>query len=280
VAVPARACAAVLAAGLAAVAATLPANPPVTVPLAAAGAGLAVALLPRLGWIAAAAFATGWLAFAPDGLPGAALLIALALAVTPPLLWRAGPWWSAPALGPLLGLVSLAGAFPAVAGQARTAWQRAALGALGAWWLALAEPLLGRDLYLGRGDGTAPRHEVAQSVSAVVHHALRPLATTELAMLIATWALAAAVLPLIVRGRSRLLDLAAAGAWATALAVAGSWHASATASLPRGWALGAVAAGLVAFAVRRTRGPVPARPRPISDPQAVVADARGSARDH
>ena len=51
--------------------------------------------------------------------------------------------WSVPALAPLLGLATLAGAYPALAGQARGPLTRAALGALGAWWALLAAPLLG-----------------------------------------------------------------------------------------------------------------------------------------
>ena len=42
---------------------------------------------------------------------------------------------------PMLGLVRLAGGFPAVAGQAADWRRRAALGALGYWWLTLSEPL-------------------------------------------------------------------------------------------------------------------------------------------
>ncbi len=71
------------------------------------------------------------------------------LAASPLLLPRAGLAWSVPAAAPLLGLAGLAGAYPAIAGTARRAWTRAALGAAGLWWLLLAEPLLDRDLALG-----------------------------------------------------------------------------------------------------------------------------------
>ena len=55
---------------------------------------------------------------------GAALVVFLAVAL-PPLLLRTAPLaWSAPALAPLLGLIGLAGAFPALAGTARSAWTR------------------------------------------------------------------------------------------------------------------------------------------------------------
>ena len=94
---------------------------------------------------AAAARSAGWSppprrgrcsTFGPAPRPGAALLVA-ALALAPPLLLRAdGRAWSLPAAAPLLGLVGLAGAYPALAGRAPRWSARAALGALGAWWLA------------------------------------------------------------------------------------------------------------------------------------------------
>ena len=60
--------------------------------------------------------------------------------------------WSVPALAPLLGLATIAGAYPALAGRAHGWFTRAALGALGAWWALLAAPLLGRRDLLGDGD--------------------------------------------------------------------------------------------------------------------------------
>ncbi len=61
------------------------------------------------------------------------------------------------AFAPVLGLAGLAGAFPALAGQRATWRARAALAALGFWWLALAEPLLTRRLWLGPPTGVPPR---------------------------------------------------------------------------------------------------------------------------
>ena len=96
----------------------------------------------------------------------------------PPLIVRgAAVAWSAPALAPLLGLVGLAGAFPALAGTARSAWTRGAIAACGAWWLLLAEPLLGHNLLLGLGGLPArPRFDGAASIAA--SEVVRPIVTS------------------------------------------------------------------------------------------------------
>ena len=136
-----RAVAAALAGGLVA-AALAWAGQPVLPALAAVAA---VAVLPRLGWLVAAVATVAMLAVEQ---PGAAVLVAAALAPVPLLLRRRGSAWSVPALAPLLGFAGLAGAYPALAGRARGPLTRAALGALGAWWALLAAPLAGRTLLL------------------------------------------------------------------------------------------------------------------------------------
>ena len=126
-------------------------------PLAAIAAVALVALLPRAGWLLAAAATIALLALGPAPRPGAAVLL-LALAVAPPLLLRTdGRAWSLPAAAPALGLLGLAGAYPALAGHAPRWSARAALGALGAWWLVLAEPLFERALVFGPAPGTPAR---------------------------------------------------------------------------------------------------------------------------
>ena len=92
--------------------------------------------LPRKLWLACALAAIVWQAWA--GRPGAALL--LLAAMVPLIVWPRGRrsvgfglGWLASALAPVLGLVGLAGAFPAVAGQATRWSERAALAALGYW---------------------------------------------------------------------------------------------------------------------------------------------------
>ena len=81
----------------------------------ALAAVLAVAVLPRLGWLAAAAATIAVLAVER---PGTAVLVAAAALPVALLLLRRGTAWSVPALAPLLGLASLAGAYPALAGRA------------------------------------------------------------------------------------------------------------------------------------------------------------------
>jgi hypothetical protein len=191
--------------------------------------GLVVALLPRLGWVLAAAGAV-----AIAGEPG---LVAAAVAVPPLLLYRHPLAWSVPAAAPLLGLAGLAGAYPGIAGAARTAWTRAALGAAGLWWLLLAEPLLGRDLLLGTPAGELP------DAAALL---LAPL-----------WAVAALVQPWLVTGRALSLDIVGATVWAAALAAATATVADAAQlAEPRGLAAGAVLAAAIAISAARARNTV------------------------
>ncbi len=134
---------------------------------AAAGAAILVALVPSAGWILAAAATLMAMTFGEDTRVGAALVIFLAVAMPPLLVRGVAVAWSLPALAPLLGLVGLAGAFPALAGTARSPWTRGAIAACGAWWLLLAEPLLGHNLLLGLGGLPArPRFDGAASIAA------------------------------------------------------------------------------------------------------------------
>jgi hypothetical protein len=79
------------------------------------------------------------------------------------------------------------------------------------------------------------------------------------------WALAAVVLPWVVRGRSAAIDLAAAAVWAAALAVGTQAMLDAVAPQApgaRGLALGAVAGALGAVGLRAARRAArPAAPR-------------------
>jgi hypothetical protein len=277
-----RLLAAALAGGLAAAALAWLGQPV----LPALGAAAAVAVLPRIGWLLAAVATLGVIAAER---PGAALLVAAALAPVPLLLYRRGTAWSLPALAPLLGLAGLAGAFPALAGQAKGAVTRAALGALGAWWALLAAPLLGREtlggvpLDAGASPADAARG-AADTVTAVragdsaaaaaaandaAHAALAagadaqraaadvlgPLITSGALLYAALWACAALVLPWLVRGRWLAIDVVAACVWAAALGAS----TAATAEFigapePRGVVLGAVIGGVLAVGVPHLRG--------------------------
>jgi hypothetical protein len=231
--------------GLAAAAVTLVPGEPVT-PLAAAGAAaVAIAALPRAGWLACAA-AIAFL-LAPDR-PGAALVVLAGAAAAAALVRGSGRAWSLPAAAPLLGLATLAGAYPAVAGRAARWWQRAGLGAAGLWWLLLAEPLLHTTLL----SASAPPRGWEADAGRALDGVLWPPLASGLIALAALWALAALVLPWLVRGRYAGIDFVAASAWAAGLgsgtAALAEW---AGATPPRGLVAGAIAAGALAWLLPR-----------------------------
>ena len=239
--------------GLVAVAlATLGPHPPLEPAAAAALAGAAVLLLPRLAWLACAAAVLAWLVVP---LPGVALLVAVAVVPVAPLLARRGPVWSLPAAAPLLGVIGLAGAWPALAGQS-SRWQvRAALGALGGWWLALGELLTSERFVFGASSNALPRSQWEGSAVEAMQHALWPLLAGGALGLVVLWALAAILLPLLVRGRSAALDIVAVTGWAAALAAATQALAGALVlDPPRGLVPGALAGGVIAVAARAKRG--------------------------
>jgi hypothetical protein len=215
--------------------------------------------LPRALWIACAAAAVIWQV--GSGRPGAALLLFAALAPLVALPRRAGPAWLLGALAPALGLVRLAGAFPAIAGQASRWRARAALGALGYWWLTLAEPLISRRLWLGAPPGTPARAVWEGSLSSAATHVVGPMLSLGVLLGATLWAAGAVLLPWLVRGRSAALDVVAATMWSAVMVTAaplldnGSAAHAAQAS-PRGAILGAVFGGVLAVAARALRGPV------------------------
>jgi hypothetical protein len=213
---------------------------------AAAGAlaAVAVALVPRLGWLGLAVTAAAVLA---GPLPAAAVLVAAAAAPVPLLLRRQGTAWSLPAVAPALGLVTLAAAYPALAGRARSPAARAALGALGAWALLLAEPLLGRTLWSGGPPDPDTARAAWDAIGAVV--------TSGSVALLAVWGVAALVLPWLVTGRRLGADVAAGTAWAAVTAAAGAAVAAEAGAVePRGLAGGAVVAATLAVAGPRVFG--------------------------
>jgi hypothetical protein len=224
--------------------------------------------LPRAFWIGCAALLIGWQAFA--GRPGVALLIFAALA--PLLVLAGGPrssrlglGWLTAALAPVLGLAGLAGAYPAIAGQ-MSRWQnRAVLGALGYWWLVLAEPLLDRSsaarLWLGQSSGTPSRLVWEGSVNATASHVLAPVLVLGVLLGALLWGVGSALLPWLVRGRNAALDIAAVTVWSALLAAAApqldaGLAAHAVHPAPHGLVLGAILGGVIAVAARALRGPV------------------------
>jgi eukaryotic-like serine/threonine-protein kinase len=228
--------------------------------------------LARLAWLAGACGLCAWQVAA--GRPGVALLGFCAVLPLVLLVRRPGPGWLAAGVAPILGLAGLAGAFPALAGQAAHWRERALAGALGYWWLRLAEPLLdrpGRRLWLGVTDapGGHPARRLAweSSLGTAASHALLPILTVGLLFGVVLWALAAALLPLVVRGASAMRDALAVTTWAVALAAATPLLVSGLPSrsslgatggpAPRGVILGAALGAVLAIAARALFGRAP-----------------------
>jgi serine/threonine protein kinase len=215
--------------------------------------------LPRLVWIGCVLAAAAWQAVA--GRPGVSLLLLAAAAPLLALPRRCGPGWLSALLAPALGLVGLAGAFPALAGQ-RASWRaRAGLAVLGFWWLALAESLLAKRLWLGPPSGLPSRALWEGSFSSAATHVAGATLTVELLLGATVWAVASAILPWIVRGRSAALDVGAAVAWTVALLAATPLLdrvllAQGSGPSPRGVLLGAVLGCALAISARALRGPV------------------------
>jgi eukaryotic-like serine/threonine-protein kinase len=219
--------------------------------------------LPRALWLAAAFAAIVWQAWV--GRPGVALLIlaaAVPLTVMPAqrASRRVGAGWLGCAFAPVLGLVGLAAAFPALAGQSARLRSRAAFGALGYWWLILAEPLFARRLWLGLPASAPSRAVWEGSVSAAATHVLAPMLTLGVLLGAGLWAVAAAGLPWIVHGRRVAFDVVGATVWAAVLAAAtpildSGLSAHVLHPDPRGALLGAIVGGMLAVAARALRGP-------------------------
>jgi eukaryotic-like serine/threonine-protein kinase len=212
---------------------------------AALGAAILVALVPSGGWLLAAAATLAAMTFGTDPRVGAALVVFFAVALPPIALRGAALTWSAPALAPALGIVGLAGAFPALAGMARSAWTRGALGAIGLWWLLLAESLLGHNLLFGLPLPDRASFDGAASLTA--SEVVRPIVTSGALVQAALWAAAAVVMPWCVRGRSLPADIVGATVWSAGLAAAtASVGEAVTGAAPHGLVAGALAAGILA----------------------------------
>jgi eukaryotic-like serine/threonine-protein kinase len=227
---------------------------------AAAAAALAVALLPRIGWLLTAAGLCAWLVSPDADRQGTALVLAAAAAPIPFLLPRAGLLWSVPVLAPLLGTVALAPVFVGLAALAPTPWRRAGLAAAGFGWLAVGEVVTGEGLLFGVPDDALPRGDWEGSISAAASDALGPLVSGPALVPAAAWAAFAVLLPLVVRGRWLAVDLIGAGLWAAGLIVAhlalGDLLAGTTAlDEARGMVAGSVGAALVALAVSQIAAP-------------------------
>jgi hypothetical protein len=218
-----------------------------------------VALLPRLGWLAAGGAAVALLA--AEGRTGAALLLALALAPVPVLLRRRGLAWTVPALAPLLAVAPLAPAYVGLAALQRRWFARAALGALGAWWLELLELATGRVALHGRPPHLASPGHLAASLDSAWHGVVELVASgTPVVCLV--WALFAFLLPFAARGRSLVWDVPLLVTWAAGLAAATQAVGTRAGSGARGAVAGAILAAVLALAAARAGDPV--RPRSMA----------------
>ena len=203
---------------------------------AALAAAVVVALLPRLGWIAAAMGLVALLLSPSVGREGTAAYVAVGAAPVPLLLMRDPALWSLPGFAPLAAAAGLGPAYAAIAGQGASWRSRGGLGAIGWLWILLAGNSLGDPLQYG---------------------------LTALA-----FAVAAVLLPLLVRGLRLPLDLIGALVWGGALyaAFAGIDRVSGPGAPVRDAAAGAVVAAVVAVAaaaVRRSRRDADLEPNPV-----------------
>jgi hypothetical protein len=161
--------------------------------------------------------------------------------------------WPLAAGAPALGVLGLAGAWPALAARAGTPWRRAALAAAGWIFLVLVTPLAGHVLYLPPIAGVPPPTAWAGSPYDTFHQVFVPIVTSGALAPVPVWALGAAVLPWLVRGRSLAWDVLAAVMWsaflvsATAAAVSAAHGHGGLQAAPSA-TLGAVAAAAVALA--------------------------------
>jgi serine/threonine protein kinase len=248
----ARALAAGATAGLAAWLCSHVLSPPPFGPTAVAVlAGAVTLVLPRAGWLALSVIFC--LAAALGHQVGAALVVLIGALLPVVLLPRRGSTWPLAAGAPALGLIGLAGAWPALAARAGTSWRRAALGLTGWVWLLIAAPLADRVLYLSPLPGTPPPHLWTGSLHEAAHHVLWPLVNAGALAPAPVWALAAALLPGMVRGRSLAGDALRVTAWSGALLLAttlalGLTHGARSLGTPGSAVLGAAAGAAVALA--------------------------------
>lgn len=205
-------------------------------------AGL-VLLLPRLGWLPVL-LVLAVLAGVEGRAAGAIGLLMITVPVIVLLAFsRAGA--PLPAGAVALGVVGLAGAWPAfVARTCSGWWRRAVIGAAGFIWLAAAGALWGRDLYWLPAR-VPPGERWTADMHVAVHQVLLPIVQPGLIGGALVWALVAALIPMVERRGRLWLDLSVA-ALSTAAIVIGAEMAGAN---TLGHAvLGAVVGGVITAA--------------------------------
>jgi eukaryotic-like serine/threonine-protein kinase len=240
---------------------------PLPVLLAAPLAGALALARPRPALALALGAVVAWMLIGA-GEPGSALLaIVLVLPLLAPMVAPAAA--PLPGLAPLLGLAGLAPVYPALAGLSRGAAGRALLGALGYLWLAAWEEIADRTLLLGPEIPTP--HGWQDSLGLALGDVVLPLFGWSVLAPAAVWALAAAALPLLIRGRAPLLDALGALIWAAGLISAHRLVAGPSGD-PPGLLFAALLAAVVAVLVAR-RLSLTARRRPVAEQPGTGASA-------
>jgi hypothetical protein len=228
--------------GLAALIAT---GAPAPIVLAALVPGVLASGRPRPAFALQLALVVLWAAIG-SGEPGVAALIAVLGA--PLLLPAIDPEAIAlPGIAPLLGLIGLGPVYPALAGLTRGAASRALLGGIGYLWIAAWEELAHRTLLLG--PVADPPAGWKGSASTAISDVVAPLIDGSVLAAAGIFAAAALVLPLLVRGRTPLLDGLGALIWAAGLISALRVVAGSTS--PPGLLFGALLAAVVAAVLSR-----------------------------
>jgi tRNA A-37 threonylcarbamoyl transferase component Bud32 len=258
----------VAALGLAALIAT---GAPAPIALAALLPGALAFGRPRPAYALQLALVLLWLVLGA-GEPGVAALVAVLGA---PLLLAAidSEAIALPGLAPLLGLASLGPVYPALAGLTRGGASRALLGGIGYLWLAVWEELAHRTFMLGPvGD---PPARWTESAGTALGDVVVPLLDGSVLAGAGAFALAAWALPLLIRGRTPVLDAIGALIWAAGLISA--LRLVDGGSSPPGLLLGALLAAVVAALLTRRFGvPEPYRLRAPEPYHEAPFDERGS----
>jgi tRNA A-37 threonylcarbamoyl transferase component Bud32 len=254
--------------GLAALIAT---GAPVPIAFAALVPGALALGRPRPAYALQLALVFLWLAIGA-GEPGAAALVAVL--GSPPLLAAIDPEAIAlPGLAPVLALAGLGPVYPALAGMTRGATSRALLGGIGYLWIAAWEELAHRTLLLGPV-ADPPAHWTG-SVATALGDVVAPLVDGSVLAGAGVFALAAWSLPLLIRGRSPVLDGLGALIWAAGLISA--LRLVDGGSSPPGLLFGALLAAVVAALLTRRLGAAEHYPLGVSEPyHEPVLDERSS----
>ncbi len=231
------------------VAALIATGAPLPIALAALVPGVLALGRPRPAFAIQLALVLLWVTIGA-GEPGVAALIAVLSA--PLLLPLIDPEAiPLPGAAPLLGLLGLGPVYPALAGLTRGAASRALLGGIGYLWIAAWEELAHRTVLLGPV-ADPPAHWKG-SASTAVTDVLVPLFDGSVLAATGIFAAAALVLPVLVRGRTPLLDALGALIWAAGLITTLRLVAGSTS--PPGLLLGALLAAVVAAVLSRRMGP-------------------------